>query len=115
MMHGPINIRFTKTEVEPEWIDYYDEQATCSTTEESCFDSRKGREVFLFSQASMPPLGTTRPSVQWVPEAFSRSSSVGVEVDWSHNLYSPSRTHGQLNSYKYKLFKYFLVQEWDYL
>jgi hypothetical protein len=32
------------------------------------FDSRKGREIFLFSTASKPALGATQPPIQWYPK-----------------------------------------------
>jgi hypothetical protein len=37
------------------------------TSKESCFDSRKGKEIYLFSKSSRVALGSTQPPVQWIP------------------------------------------------
>jgi hypothetical protein len=36
-----------------------------------CFDSRRGQEIFLYSTASRPALGSTHPPVQWAQAALS--------------------------------------------
>jgi hypothetical protein len=41
------------------------------TFEESCFDSRERKEIYLFSKSSWPALGSTQPPVQWVPAPLS--------------------------------------------
>ena len=37
-------------------------------TEESGFDSRQGKGIILFSNASRPIMGPTQPQIQGVPE-----------------------------------------------
>jgi hypothetical protein len=39
------------------------------TAEELGFDSRKGKQIFLFSTAPRPGLGHTQSPIQWVPQA----------------------------------------------
>jgi hypothetical protein len=36
------------------------------------FESRQGLEMFIFTTASRPVLGSTQPPIQWVPGAISR-------------------------------------------
>ena len=39
--------------------------------DETCFNSRQEKQVFLFYKRSIPPLGHNQPSTQWVPGALS--------------------------------------------
>ena len=34
------------------------------------FEYRREQEIFIFSKLARPALGSTRPSVQWVPGSF---------------------------------------------
>jgi hypothetical protein len=73
------------------------------------FDFQQGLEIFLFSTASRPALGTTQPPIQWVPETLSLGvkwlrhevdhsppSSAEVKNVWSYIPYprSPVCLHG---------------------
>jgi hypothetical protein len=45
------------------------------------FDSRQGKEIFLFSHASRSALGSTQPYIKWVPQAlYSGVKRVGVKL-----------------------------------
>jgi hypothetical protein len=66
------------------------------------FDSRRGRDFFLFDKASRPTLGLTQPPIQWIPGVvFSRvkrpvrkanhsfPSSAEVKNAWSYSCTLP--------------------------
>jgi hypothetical protein len=42
------------------------------------FDSRKGKEIFIYSTASIPSLELTRPPIQWVLTALSWGKVAGA-------------------------------------
>jgi hypothetical protein len=39
--------------------------------EQPGFDSRQGKEIFIFSIEHRPALGLTQPPIQWAPEILS--------------------------------------------
>jgi hypothetical protein len=45
------------------------EEFSCRT-DESCFNSRQEKEMFLFCKRSIQPLGLNQPSIEWVPGAI---------------------------------------------
>jgi hypothetical protein len=46
------------------------------------FSSQEGEDTFLFSRESIPPLGATQPSIQWVRESvFSGVKWLGHGAD----------------------------------
>jgi hypothetical protein len=48
------------------------------------FDSRQGKDIFLFSITSRPALGLTQPPIQWVPGALSPWSKL-LEREADHH------------------------------
>jgi hypothetical protein len=71
------------------------------------FNSRQGLGIFLFTTASRTAVGSTQPSIQWVPGALSLGvkrpeseadhlslSSAEVKNAWSYTFTFPVRLHG---------------------
>jgi hypothetical protein len=56
------------------------------------FDSRQGKEIFLYTTATRPALGPTQPHIQWVPGTLSPGvKRQGYEADHSLHLAPRSR------------------------
>jgi hypothetical protein len=71
------------------------------------FESRQGLRIFLFTTASRPALGATKPPIQWVAgdlslgvkrprrEAdYSPPSNAEVKSAWNYTSTPPIRLHG---------------------
>jgi hypothetical protein len=63
------NLRIGQEKAQSVW-----RRATGWTTDESGFDSRHGREIFLYSTAFRPALGPTQRFLKWVPGVLSWGS-----------------------------------------